>query len=38
MLLITIDKHWFFLLNTLNKYINSLFIRNQQFSIKQKGL
>ena len=35
---ITIDKHWFLLLDALNKHINSLPYGKQQFSAEQQGL
>lgn len=36
--LIIINKHWFFLFNALDKYINSLPYEKQQFTIKWQGL
>ena len=36
--LIAINRHWFFSLNALDKYIDSLPYGKQQFSAKQQGL
>lgn len=38
MLLIAINAYQFFLLDVLDKYIDSLPYKNQQFSVKQQSL